>query len=435
MYDVIIEDATIVSGRGRQVADIAIKKGRIAYVGPRPLGRARDRINAIGKFIMPGIIDGCATLAGPGGETWASGSRAAVSSGVTCVLELPVGDAVCESPAALEARRRAARKGSRCHYGIWATATADNVGALPALLDAGAIGIEAHLSRPDGPSLPAAALPGLFAGAGPLRRAPLMLRLEDAALIEQRAAALAEVEPPDNEARPPESAQDALRQVIALVRQSERPVHITHLTTADEIHLLDPIGGELPITVSVCPQHLFLSVENNSELVDLLKCDPPIRSEQDRRALWTALKRGRLDSIASGHAPWTRAEKRRPYWQAPAGLPGVETTFPLILSSVQHGRLSLERMVELLSENPARIFGLKGKGAVEVGRDADLVLFSEGDSARLSRAAILSKCNWSPFFGRDAAPKPELVMVAGRPVARRGEIIDDKARGSEVTHQ
>jgi dihydroorotase len=155
----------------------------------------------------------------------------------------------------------------------------------------------------------------------------------------------------------------------------------------------------------------------------------------DRRALWTALHRGWIDTIGSDHAPHTRAEKAVPYWEAPSGIPGVETSLPLLLSGVHFGKLNLERMVELMSETPARIFGLKKKGAIAEGMDADLVLFREGHVAPFHKSSLLTRVGWSPFEGRELGLKPDLVVVNGRIVARGGEIVDDESRGREVRHK
>ncbi len=422
MYDLILEDATIVSSSGRQVADIAIRRGRIAYVGPRPGGRARETINAIGRFVMPGIIDSLVCFPGDGEETsWESESRAAVSGGVTTVLDLPAG---VRTARVLGAHRKLARSQSRCNFGFWAPADV-KPSSLARMLSQGAIGVAVDLSSPSAPAEPE--LRRLF------EESEAMLGF----LVEDRAALLSDATAADlasyNAARPPAAAASGVQQLISLVREFDRPAHVFQLSTANELVLLDPIGGELPISAAVSPHHLSLSVEHHEGRSELLKCTPPIRSETDRRALWTALKRNRIDTIASAHTPLSAAGKSAlPFPSSPPGLPGVETTFSLMLSAVQHGRLSLERMVELLVEAPASIFQLPQKGAIKVGADADMVLFSESGAARLERSSLLSASGWSPFEGRELAPKPELVIVGGQVVARGGQIVDDSVRGTEV---
>ena len=433
MYDLLIEDATIVSGQGRQVADIAIKKGRIVYVGARPAGRARNRINAIGKFVMPGVIDTHVHFRDPGHahkETWETGSRAAASAGVTTVMDMPNTKPPTVSVKALKAKRKRAAAQCRVNYGLWAGATADNVDALNAMIDNGAVGIKIFMGNSTGDLMvPPESLQRIFEET----RGLIGVHAEDEDELARAAAAHRDDPDPQHHlVRPEAAAVLAVKRLIELVKATGRHVHVCHLSTAEEVHLLDPIGGRLPITVEVCPHHLFLSVETHGELRNLVKCNPPVRPELDRRSLWTAVKRGRIDTIGSDHAPHTLEEKELPYWEAPSGIPGVETTFPLIMGAVQHGRLSLERMVDLLSERPAQIFGLKNKGRIEAGADADLVLFTEGQVQRLTNRDLLCNVGWSPFVGREVAPKPDIVLVGGKLIAEKGKSVDDGIRGSEV---
>jgi len=424
VFDLIIEDATIISSGGRQVADIALKRGRIAYIGPRPMGRTKERVNAIGRFVMPGIIDTHVRFtAAQGAETspWISESRAAVTGGVTTVVE----EARVKNGKALAALRKRARKESRCNFGFWAPA--GTVDENQKMLDAGAVGLSIALDGSGRADISDAGLRELFRSF----KAPLGFHVEERGVLAERlevlgaAAAL-------NALRPPGAAAAGIERLIALVREFDRPAHVFQLSTAHELQLMDPLGGELPITSAVSPSHLALSVDENGDLGSLLHSAPPIRTETDRRSLWTALKRNRIDSIASAHTPHTRASKQQTGAALPFGLPGVETTFSVMLSAVQNGRISLERMVNLLSEAPARILGLKNKGRLETGCDADLVLFSESDVTRLSEHSLLTNAGWSPFSGRELAPKPELVILGGRIVARSGELVADDIRGTEL---
>ncbi len=432
-YDLLIEDATIVSSRGRLVADIGIEGGKIRYVGTRPMGRAKEKMSAIGKFVMPGVIDTHVHFRSPGHphkETWETGSRAAVSSGVTTVLDMPNTDPVTVDLASLRVKRELAAAQSRANYGIWAGATGDNVDDLNRLMDAGCVGIKIFMGGSTGPLLvPPEALERIYTGT----RGLIGVHAEDERILAAKRREFSGQEsPPHHLVRPDTAAEAAVRRLIDLVKAHKRHTHICHMSTAAEIHLLDPTRGVLPITIEACPHHLFLSSDTTATMGNKTKCNPPVRPELDRKAMWTALKRGRIDTIGSDHAPHTLEEKALPYWDAPSGIPGVETTFPLMLSAIHHGKLGLERMVELLSEAPAKIFGLENKGEIAQGRDADLVLFTEGELARFDKRQVLSKCGWSPYVGRELGPKPELVLVGGKKVAQRGKILDDGVRGTEV---
>lgn len=432
MYDLIVEDATIVSSTGRAVADVCVEEGRIAYVGARPAGGARKKMTGIGKFLVPGFIDTHVHFRTPGHshkEDWASGSRAAVSGGVTTVFDMPNTSPPTLTRVEWEEKRRLAEAESRCHFGLWVGGAADNLDGVRDLMDAGdACGIKVFMGSSTGPLLvDDAALERLFRET----RGLIGVHAEDEGLLaEIRQQMSSNLTPDHNEVRPPEAAVRAVRRLIDLTRAHPRPVHICHVSTAAELLVLEDIRGVLPITVEVCPHHLWLSTETAKG--NLVKCNPPIRSELDRKALWTAVKRLRVDTIASDHAPHTKEEKAAPYWQAPAGIPGVETLFPLMVAGVRQGRLGIERMVQLCCEAPARIFNLKQKGAIQVGRDADFLLFAEEELVKLTQADLLTKVGWSPFVGQKVGAKPEHVFVSGQLVATRGRIVQDDFRGALI---
>jgi dihydroorotase len=186
------------------------------------------------------------------------------------------------------------------------------------------------------------------------------------------------------------------------------------------------------ITVEACPHHLFLSAEGCQELGNFSKCNPPIRSESDRAALWAALVDGEIDTIGSDHAPHTRSEKQVGYWSAPSGLPGVETSLPLMLHAAHLGQIPYEQIVSLMCVRPAEIFRLPTKGAIEVGMDADMIVIRDGDTMKLSPDDLLSRCDWSPFEGREMASKPEIVILNGEVVARSGSLVVDKTSAKMV---
>jgi len=396
VYDLIIRDATIVSSTGRQVADVAIRDGRIAYVGPRPPRRARREISAIGKFLMPGVIDTAVQFDPNGDPTiWEQESKAAITGGVTTVISLPGGDHPVVDRKSAERRNEVARSQSWVNWGLWGAATDDNRDELEKAVEDGLIvGSVAYLDAVD--------------AAGELLRlttdqlsswldAPGVLAVQ----LEVDSSTAAEAEP-----------------VLAAAREMDRPIHLIHLSTAAELSMIDPVRGELPVTAGCTPHHLFLSSEED----DGIHSRPPVRPEHDRRTLWTAVKRGRLDCVASDHHPMGAAE----------GVPGSELMFPLMLSAVKYGRLSLELLVSLCSESPARILGLENKGRIAKGADADLVLFSEGEVARVGETDLMSGAGWSPYVDREAAPKPDLVIVNGQIAAARGQLIGDQPYGRPV---
>jgi dihydroorotase len=427
VYDLILRDATIVDAGTRRVADIAIEGGKIVDVGGSISGGAREEIAAIGRFVMPGVIDSHVHFRDPGmthKEDWASGSRAAVARGVTTVLDMPNTIPATTDEAAVRAKLAIAGARSVACHGVWAGATSGNVDQLSDLHDQGLVcGIKVFMGDSTGAlAVDDDTLEAVFQRT----RGLIGVHAEDQKLLakaHKKWGAL--TDPVHNDVRPPKVAVEAVRRLIELVRATGRQVHICHLSTAAELNLLDPLRGDLPITTEVCPHHLYLSVETSAEQGQFVKVNPPVRTEMDRRALWAAVKRGRIDTFASDHAPHTSAEKLAPYWDAPSGVPGVEVLWPLLITAVKHGRVGLEQLVAMSTEAPARIFGLEGKGRITVGYDADLILFTEGETTRFAPKDVLSKAGWSPYIGREVGVPPELVVVAGRVAARAGRVVDD----------
>ncbi len=414
MYDLLIQDATIIRSGSRVVADIGIEDGRIAYIGDRPAGRARENVPAIGRFVMPGAIDASVRLGGA--EDWRSLSRGAAASGVTCLLELS--DATDEE--SVRARRAVAEGASLVSHGLWGRATADNAEELAALGEAGLI----CGSRVDLSQLSDAGLAAHFQAGARL----LGVHLEDRDVLAAARASLAdEVSPEHNAVRPPQAVLQGLERILPLIEETRQKTHLFSVSTAAEISRLDPTHGELPLSCEVCPNHLFLSVETSRRNRVSHKIVPPVRSELDRRAMWAAIKRGRLDTFTSGHVPNPRPSAAQPYWDTPAGLPGIDTLLRLLLVAVKNGRMSLELMVRMAAEAPAELLGLRNKGRVEEGADADLVLFAEGRTTRLEKSGILSAAGWSPYIGRELSVPPLLVLVGGRVVARDGRLVDDSS--------
>lgn len=420
VYDLIIRDATIVRPGGRLVADVAVEDGVIAFVGGNPAGKARQEIQGIGRFLIPGVIDGDARMASPGADLpalWAKESRAAVVRGVTCLLHRA---ATPDSRESLERTLDAARLGSVAAFGTWAVAGGAQDDALAQEVAAGrAIGLSLTVGHG---AAPLDRLRSLYEEGDGL----LGVLAEDPDLVEMQIARFQGMPSPlHNDLHPPKAALAAARVILELVRQARRPVHIHQLSTADELNLYDPYRDDIPLTAGVTPLHLFLSTDISQQEEGLLKVDPPIRPELDRRALWAAIKRSRVDVFCSGHVPLSRAQKSGPYADAPSGLPGAETLLPLLLGAVKHARLGLEKMVEMCAEAPARIFGLVDKGRIETGADADLLLFSEGETSKLKAEDIATSAGWSPFLGREIGVPPQLVMVGGRILAQDGRLVDD----------
>lgn len=437
MYDLIIRDATIIHSGGREVADIAVEDGKIVHVGGTAPGQAKEEVSAIGRLVIPGIIDAnvCMREVGrTGGLDWASGSRAAAASGVTTLLDMPDGDELTLTKAQVEEKLAAAKGQSIVNYGVWVAANKDNLSELPDIHGHGlACGTMVYMDAEEGDirHLNGTGLPGVLEATQGL----VGVHAEDPSVIEKHRRKWEEVEDPvHNDVRPPKAAAAAVQHVIDVVKETGRKVHIRSLSTVAELNMLDPHRGDLPITSAVLPSHLFLSVETAGKLGDMVKQNPPVRTEFDRRALWAAIKRGRIDTFASGHFPLTSATKDTGYWNVPAGIPGVEMLYPLLMNAVKYGRLGLERLVEMCCENPAALFDLESKGHIKEGYDADFILFKEGDTTKMKKPLVHSSSDWTPYIGREIGVLPELVVINGQVVSRKGVLMDDISPGKSVAY-
>lgn len=423
----------VLSGSGRRQADVAVEGGRVVYVGARPAGGARRRVSASGRFVLPGFIDTHVHFRDPGHphkEDWASGSRAAASGGVTTVCDMPNTSPPTITAEAWHAKAALAAERSRVDYGIWVGAAAGHVDEARRLADDGpACGIKVFMGASTGPLLvDDATLVELFA-----RTHALMgVHAEDEGVLARyREVWRGKAPPTHHDTRPAEAAVAAVRRLVELTEAAPRPVHVCHVSTADELRVIEAVRGRLPITTEASPHHLWL--DSDAPLRNFGKVNPPLRPPSDRAAVWAALEAGVIDTIGSDHAPHTRQEKEAAYEAAPSGMPGVETIFPLLVSAVAEGRLPLERVVALCAEAPARLFGFARKGRVAEGADADLLVFGLAELEELTAASLFTRVGWSPFLGHRVHPRPDEVYVGGRLVAARGQIVDDAVRGGLVS--
>jgi dihydroorotase len=226
--------------------------------------------------------------------------------------------------------------------------------------------------------------------------------------------------------RDAETALRATRRLMRIARAAGRRVHVLHVSTGDEIPVL--AANKDFATVEVTPQHLTLAAPDCYERFgSQAQMNPPIRAAEHRAALWRALDQGIVDVIGSDHAPHTAEEKARDYPSSPSGMPGVQTLLPLMLDHVNAGRLSLERLVDLVCTAPGRIYGMAGKGRIVVGYDADFTLIDLKARRTITAEWLASKCGWSPFEGMSVTGWPRATVVRGRVVMREDELLGSPA--------
>ncbi|QDX40060.1 dihydroorotase [Salarchaeum sp. JOR-1] len=416
----VIRDAALADGRR---VDVRLDGGRIDAVGDDLDGELLA--DADGKLLLPGMIDVHVHFRQPGAshkETWATGSRSAAAGGVTTVVDQPNTNPPTVTGAAFDEKDELASE-SLVEYGVNGGVTEnwdpDSLFDRPLF----ALG-EVFLADSTGNMGIDAAL---FAAA--VERAadedvPVTVHAEDADLFSEDAR-----ERSDADAwsayRTPEAEEAAVERAVEVAEGSGAQVHIAHTSTPEGVDAARAGGA----TCEVTPHHLFLSRDDLDDLGTFGRMNPPLRSEERREAVFERLREGKVDVVATDHAPHTREEKDAGIWDAPSGVPGVETALPLLLNAAREGELSYERVRDVTAANPARIFDLPRKGRIEAGRDADLVLVDPENVREIRGDDLHSKCGWTPFEGF-AGVFPEWTMVRGEFAYREGEF--GSARGENV---
>ena len=423
MYSLLIRNATIAHPDGSTTpGDVACAAGKIACIAKNIFAPAEETIDAAGKLLLPGVIDPQVHFREPGKEykeDLRSGSRAAARGGVTSFLDMPNTDPATINQQALNDKlARAARK-SVVNYGFFIGATKDNLDELNRA--APACGIKIFMGASTGSLLVNRAedIERIFAHGTRL----IAVHAEDEARIQarkpqfaQRTDAAAHSELRDNEC-----ALIATRLVLSLAKKYRRRLHILHLSTQEEVALLRQDKPEW-VTAEVIPNHLLLNVDDYPEQGTRVQMNPPIRTAADNAALWAGLRDGIIDFIATDHAPHTLEEKSLGYPKAPSGMPGVETSLPLMLTQMHAGRCTLADIQKWMCYGPARAYAIANKGKILEGWDADLTLVDMDNLRPVRDEDCFTKVKWSPYTGRMLRGWPVCTIVGGEVAFDQGRI-------------
>jgi dihydroorotase len=423
--------------------DLEIRAGKIkAFHFTAPAHWEGAVLDAHGLTVIPGVIDPQVHFRDPGlthKEDLISASRACLRGGVTAFLEMPNTIPPTVTPAALTAKLARAAAVCRVHYGFFFGACGD-CSNLELLKDPGPVcGIKVFMGSGKG-ILDCGDISGqerIFATGNAL----IAVHAEDQErLLQRRETFLAQY--PNHTDRPadlhsqvhdPEAALIATKRAVEYSNRYGRRLHILHLTTGAEAEWLRKNKTPL-ITTEVTPQHLLIDSNAYSLIGNLAQMNPPLRTAVDREQLWQALLDGVIDCIATDHAPHTLEEKAKPYPHCPSGMPGVETSLPLMLTQVALGRCSLQQVSNWMSKKPAELYGIENKGVIAPGWDGDLVLVNLERSHPVLREEVVSRCGWSPFEGWELVGWPEATVVAGVVGYEKGRF-NEACRGSALTYK
>ena len=422
-YDLVITGGTLATVDGQQQTDIAIRDGQFAAIGSIE-GNAKETLKADGLTILPGVIDTQVHFREPGNEhkeDLQSGSLAAVMGGVTAVFEMPNTKPPTTTAEAIADKVARGRNRMHCDFAFYVGGTHDNAAELPKLEQhEGVCGVKVFMGSSTGNLL----VPDDDGVADILKhitRRAAFHSEDEFRLRERRPLAETGNVATHEVWRDAEAAISSTRRLIKLAREANKNIHVLHVTTEEEMHML--AANRDIVSVEVTPQHLTLASPDAYErLGTFAQMNPPIRGTRHRAALWKALEQRIVDVVGSDHAPHTREEKADAYPHSPAGMPGVQTLLPLLLNHMADGKLSLQRLVELTSLNAKKLFNLKNKGEVLVGNHADLTFVDLGRSETITEDWIASRVGWSPFTDMRIQGWPVGTMVRGQRVMWDNEL-------------
>ncbi|MGB4865290.1 MAG: dihydroorotase [Hyphomicrobium sp.] len=424
-FDLLITGATVVNHDGRGVRDIAIANGRIAAIGNLKGAKSAETLDAIGLHILPGVIDSQVHFREPGlvhKEDLETGSRAAVAGGVTAVFEMPNTKPLTTSAEALAHKVSLARHRMFCDFAFFVGGTRENIADIPALEKLeGSAGMKVFMGSSTGDLLvdDGVSLDAIIAKIS--RRASF--HAEDEARLKSRMDIRRTGDPSSHpEWRDPEAALIATTRLVAMAEKYKKRVHVLHISTAEEMAFLKDHKDYA--SVEVTPHHLTLEAPDCYErLGAYAQMNPPVRDARHRQAIWAALQSGVVDVLGSDHAPHVREEKEHVYPDTHSGMTGVQTLVPIMLDHVNAGRLTLQRLVDLTSHGPQRLFGLRGKGRIAVGYDADLTIVDLKRRETIRNSWIESRCGWTPYDGVEVTGWPIGTFVRGHKVMWDSEIL------------
>lgn len=440
MTDWLITNAELVNEGRRFHADLRVRNGRIERIEPQLAAQPDERVfDAKGRWLLPGIIDDQVHFREPGLTHKAdiqSESRACAAGGITSFMEMPNTKPPATDRAALEAKYTRAADVSRVNYAFYFGATNDNIEEIRRLDPKAAPGIKVFMGASTGNMLVdnPDTLDAIFRDAP----VPLITHCEDTPMIlvneEQARARWGDDIPMEQHPliRSREACMKSTLLATSLARKHGTRLHVLHISTAEECALFEPgaVAGKR-ITAETCVHFLHFCDADYARLGALIKCNPAIKAASDREAITRALAEGRIDVLATDHAPHLVTEKSAKYPRSPSGLPLVQYALQCALERVFDGALTLERVVEATTHAPATLFNVKERGYLREGFHADLVLVDPHKPHTVTAAEVLSKCAWTPFEGFTFRSSIAATFVNGRLAWHEGKL-GDAVRGMRL---
>ena len=426
MLDLIIKNGKcFINGELKEV-DLAVNDGKIHKIG-QISEEAKKKINVEGQIVLPGCIDTQTHFREPGStdtEDLHSGSRAAIAGGITSVFEMPNTNPPTSNMKEFQRKLDLAKDRMYCNYAFYFGATADNANDLASLKDLeGCCGIKLFAGSSTGNLLVAEEkdIEKVFQNSSKV----VAVHSEDEAILNINKKLIKKGNVHTHPVwRSVECAISSTRRIVKIAERYKKRAHILHITTKEEIDFLSQHKGN--ITFEITPQHLTLYAPDcYNKLGTYAQMNPPIRDKSHYDRLWYAVRNNLNDTIGSDHAPHLKVNKDKEYPNSPSGMPGVQTILPVMLNHVNEGRLTLNQLINYVCENPIKIFGIKNKGFIKEGYDADFTIVDMNKIIEIKNENIESKCKWSPFNGDTFKGTPVATIIRGEVKMKDGKIIGD----------
>ena len=404
--------------------DITLSGGKIKSIGKADLNNYKV-YNAENKIVLPGIIDTQVHFREPGStdaEDLESGSRAAVLGGVTSLFEMPNTNPPTANLVEFEKKLKAAKNRMHSNYAFYFGATPSNTDQLAQLKNVeGCCGVKLFAGSSTGNLLvdKEADIEKVISSSDRV----VSIHSEDEDIIKLRKKFIRKGDVHSHhEWRNVECAMSSTRRVVKIAERYNKKIHVLHVTTKDEVDFL--AMHKKNVTFETTPQHLTLYAPDcYDKLGTYAQMNPPLRGKEHYDRLWTAIKNNIVDVLGSDHAPHLKANKDKEYPDSPSGMPGVQTIFPVMIDHVNNGKLTLNQLINLMCENPCRIFGIKNKGFIKEGFDADLTIVDMKKEVIIKDEMIASKCGWTPFNNYKVKGFPVGTIVNGILVMSDGKIL------------
>ena len=433
MEKILVKNATIIDSGSSREADILICDGVIEKIDTSiGLSPSTRLVQADGMYVLPGVIDTHVHFRDPGlthKATFGSESLAAVAGGVTTVVDMPNNIPATTSIEAFEGKCAIARETSAVNYSFMIGATKDNIDEIKKIdvKRVAAVKLFMGSSTGDMALKDDEALEVLF------KESPVMIatHCEDDAVIARNMAEAREKYGDDIPAalhaqiRSSEACYNSSLRAVKLARKTGCRLHLLHISTEKELELLkdEVYNAHKKITGEACSHHLFFCDEDYKRLGNMIKVNPSVKTADDREAIWNAVISGRIDTVATDHAPHTWEEKNRPYGTCPSGGPMIQHSLLAMMDEVARGRISIETVVERMCHTPARLFQMKNRGYIKEGYYADMTMVELNSPWRVHREGLLSKCGWSAMEDRMFSSRVRMTMVGGRLAYVNGQAV------------